>query len=155
MDRPNLVGGRSNDNIVSGTTAGCLGVPAGQQLGGPSLYYDPCAFTIQPAGFLGNAGRNILRGPHFVNLDFSLGKDTALPFLGEGGKLEFRAEFFNILNRANLITPGLGIGAGANNNSAIVFAARADAEAPVSSAARITVTSGASQQVLLALKIGF
>ncbi len=153
--RPNLAPGRNNSNIVSGTTAGCLGVLAGQKLGGPNLYYDPCAFSIQPAGFLGNAGRNILRGPGFANLDFSLVKDTALGFLGESGKLEFRAEVFNLLNHANFITPGFGIGAGSNNNSALVFAAKADAEAPLSSAARITVTSGASRQVQLALKIVF
>jgi hypothetical protein len=47
---------------------------------------------------LGTAGRNILNGPPERNWDFSLVKDTKLGFLGEAGMLEFRAEFFNVLN---------------------------------------------------------
>jgi hypothetical protein len=35
----------------------------------------------------------------------SLNKDTRLPYLGEAGNLEFRAKFFNILNRPNLNLP--------------------------------------------------
>jgi hypothetical protein len=155
VDRPNLAPGRNSGNITSGTSPGCLGVPASRKMTTPDFYYDPCAFTIQPIGFLGNAGRNILRGPGFANLDFSLVKDTALGFLGEGGKLEFRAEVFNILNRANFVTPGFGIGGGSANNSALVFAARADAEAPLASAARISVTSGASRQIQFALRLIF
>src|ERR1019366_7836223 len=88
IDRPDLVAGRNGANIVSGTTAGCLGVAPGQKLGTPNLYFDPCAFTIPAAGFLGTAGRNILRGPGLANLDFSLMKDTAIKHLGESGKLE-------------------------------------------------------------------
>ena len=106
LDRPDLVAGRKGSNIVSGTTAGCLGVAAGQKLGTPKLYFDPCAFTTPPAGFLGTAGRNILRGPGLANLDFSLVKNTPIGYLGESGKLEFRAEFFNLLNRANFLIPG-------------------------------------------------
>ena len=49
-------------------------------------------------GQLGTAGRNILTGPPERNWDFSLVKDTKLGFLGEAGMLEFRAEFFNIMN---------------------------------------------------------
>lgn len=77
------------------------GVAAGQKLGTPNLWFDPCAFSLQPAGFLGNAGRNILTGPAFANLDFSAVKDTQIPHLGEQGLLQFRAEIFNIFNHAN------------------------------------------------------
>ena len=56
---------------------------------------------------LGTAGRNILSGPPERNWDFSLVKDTKLGFLGEGGMLEFRAEFFNILNHTNFSGDGL------------------------------------------------
>src|SRR5439155_6380808 len=48
-DRPNLAPGFSN-NPTHGTTAGCQGVPAGQKLGTPDLWFDPCAFTLSPAG---------------------------------------------------------------------------------------------------------
>ena len=142
IDRPDLVVGRNNSNIVSGATAGCLGVAPGRPLGTPQLYFDPCAFAIQPAGFLGTAGRNILRGPGFATLDFSLVKDTPLGFLGEGGKLEFRAEFFNILNRVNFQLP-----------NKLVFAARADVEAALPTAGLITSTVGSSRQIQLALKV--
>ena len=105
---------------------------------------DPCAFAIPAAGFLGTSGRNILRTPGFANLDFSLAKDTALGFLGESGKLEFRAEFFNILNRVNFAVP-----------NRTVFAASADVQAPLATAGQITSTVGTSRQIQLALKILF
>ena len=140
IDRPDLLPGRHNDNII---------------LGGPDRYYDPAAFALQEAGFLGTAGRNILRGPAFATLDFSLGKDMQLGFLGEGRKLEFRAEFFDLLNRANFVTPGLGIGGGAANTSAVVFAGRASGELPLATAAKLTGTTSSSRQVQLALKLIF
>ena len=52
-------------------------------------------------GQLGTAGRNILVGPPERNWDFSLVKDTKLGFLGEAGMVEFRAEFFNVMNHPN------------------------------------------------------
>ena len=118
----------------------------------PNRYFDPNAFTLQPAGFLGTAGRNILRGPGFATLDFSLAKDTALRMLGESGKVEFRAEFFNILNRANFVTPGIGLG---GNSAGVVFAGRSNTETPLATAGRITRTAGTSRQIQLALKILF
>ncbi len=143
IDRPDLVPGRSNDNIVSGTTAGCAGVKAGQQLGTPNLYYDPCAFTLPPLGFLGTAGRNIIRGPGEANLDFSLAKDTSIRALGESGRLEFRAEFFNILNRAAFGSP-----------NRTVFAGSALSEPALVTAGTIT-TAGAARQIQFALKLIF
>ena len=127
VDHPDLNVGRKNDNII---------------LGGPDRYFDPLAFSIPAAGFLGTAGRNILSGPGVANLDFSLVKDTALGFLGESGKLEFRAEFFNLLNRANFFRP-----------NALVYAARVDGEAPLAAAGRISRTDTTSRQIQLALKV--
>jgi hypothetical protein len=145
IDRPDLLPGRNNGNIVSGTTAGCQGVAAGQKLGTPDLYFDPCAFAIPAVGFLGTAGRNILRGPGFANLDYSLVKDTAIKALGESGKLEFRAEIFNILNRSNFALP-----------SRLVYAATQNVEAPLPSAGVITSTgSNTSRQIQFALKLLF
>jgi hypothetical protein len=51
---------------------------------------------------IGNAGRNILRGPRQTNVDFSLIKH--FPF-GESKNLEFRAEFFNLFNHVNFANP--------------------------------------------------
>jgi len=152
-DRPDLVPGRNNSNITSGTSAGCAGVPAGQKVGTPNLWYDPCAFTVQQAGFLGTAGRNILRGPGLANLDFSLTKDTALSFLGEGGKLQFRADIFNLLNHPNFITPALG--ATGSNSGGIVFAGNAVGNPALATAGVITATTTTSRQLQLSLRLIF
>jgi hypothetical protein len=53
---------------------------------------------------LGNAGRNELSGPGLSNLDFSLVKNSKLAGL-ESGSVQFRAEFFNILNKSNFAPP--------------------------------------------------
>ena len=50
----------------------------------------------------GNAGRNSLRGPGLADWDFSLIRRLRLT---ESKALEFRAEMFNIFNRANFETP--------------------------------------------------
>ena len=76
-------------------------IAIGTRLGTPTWYFDPCAFVLQALGFLGNVGRNTLRGPGFADMDFTVAKDTRLRFLGEQGHLEFRTEMFNILNNAN------------------------------------------------------
>jgi hypothetical protein len=63
---------------------------------GPGL--TNCSSSV---GQLGTALRNSLTGPPERNWDFSLVKDTKLGFLGEAGTLEFRAEFFNVINHPN------------------------------------------------------
>jgi hypothetical protein len=104
-DRPNLVPG-ANPNHTSGTSAGCtIGntvVPAGTPLGTTSHWFDPCVFAPQPLGTFGNAQRNSVIGPGFLDWDFSLGKNTSL---GERRELQFRAEFFNILNHPDFEAP--------------------------------------------------
>lgn len=88
--------------------------------GKPDQWINPAMFSITPnctgpgltncdpnIGQLGNAGRNFLSGPPERDWDFSLVKDTKLGFLGEGGTLEFRAEFFNILNHPSFSGAGI------------------------------------------------
>jgi hypothetical protein len=150
IDRPDLVAGFTAASITSGTTgAGCLGVPAGEQLGTPSLYFNPCAFALQPQGNLGNAGRNILEGPGMANVDFSLVKDTPVHKLGEAAKLEFRAEIFNILNHPNFAEPSRNVFAGSAAGSG------SNLEAPLSTAGVIASTLTPSRQVQFALKLIF
>ena len=88
--------------------------------GDPNQWFNAAMFSLQPnctgpgltncsdtVGQLGTAGRNILSGPPERNWDFSAVKETKLGFLGEAGMLEFRAEFFNILNHPNFSGRGL------------------------------------------------
>jgi Carboxypeptidase regulatory-like domain/TonB-dependent Receptor Plug Domain len=75
-------------------------------LGNPRQWFNPSAFLAPPAnsGFFGNLGRDTLTGPALATWDFSAVKDTAIH---ERMNLEFRAEIFNLLNRANFNTPNL------------------------------------------------
>jgi hypothetical protein len=81
-----------------------------------SQWYNPNAF-IQPAfGTYGNLGRSVFNGPGLADLDLSLFKTTAV---SESVKLQFRAEFFNVMNHVNLGTPNATVfSSGAINASA-------------------------------------
>jgi len=57
------------------------------------------------ANLLGNAGRNSIDGPGLANLDLSLYKNFAVPKISESFKVQFRAEFFNVLNHPNFGPP--------------------------------------------------
>lgn len=67
----------------------------------------PCTFDasgscIPSTYHFGSLGRNALIGPGYKNFDFSIFKRTPLT---EGVALEFRAEFFNVLNHPNFSSP--------------------------------------------------
>lgn len=61
-------------------------------------WFNPHMFTPQPFGQLGDVTRGFLRGPGSVTWNLSVAKDTKLGFLGEAGRLTFRADIFNVLN---------------------------------------------------------
>jgi len=71
------------------------------QKNGNDRYYNPLMFGQSALGTQGNSPRNLLRAGSIAKFDFSVSKTTKLAFLGEAGGLEFRAEFFNILNHPN------------------------------------------------------
>ncbi len=73
-------------------------------LGNPNQWFNPAAFLAPPnnSGFAGNLGRDTLPGPGLATWDFSVQKDTRI---SERLNLQFRAEFFNILNHPNFNTP--------------------------------------------------
>jgi hypothetical protein len=64
------------------------------------------AFRIPARGTWGNLPRNALRGPGLWQTDFTLAKSTALR---DNVRLEFRAEFFNLFNRAQYANPNANI----------------------------------------------
>lgn len=69
-------------------------------------WFNAACFTLPEAGTIGNAGRNSLVSPGYAALDVNVSKDTKLT---EGTTLQFRAEFFNILNHTNFNVPAQGI----------------------------------------------
>ena len=83
-DRPNVVG---NPELSNQTTA---------------QWFNTSAFAFPAPGTFGNAGRNILDGPGFQNVNVSLMKNTAL---SERLNLQFRAEAFNLFNHPNFNLP--------------------------------------------------
>ena len=106
-------------------------------LGSPNQYFNPSAFVVPPNGTYGNVGRNTFIGPGLATLDFSLLKDTRIT---EKLGLQFRAEFFNILNHANFNTPNL-----------ITYTSATGAPSPT--AGVITSTSTTSRQIQFGLKL--
>jgi Carboxypeptidase regulatory-like domain/TonB dependent receptor-like, beta-barrel/TonB-dependent Receptor Plug Domain len=53
----------------------------------------------------GNSSRNSLVGPGISELDFSVFKNNYIRRISETFNVQFRAEFFNVLNRANFAVP--------------------------------------------------
>jgi len=114
-------------------------------LGNPNQWFNPNAF-LAPAfasaadqkangGFYGNVGRDTLIGPGLGTWDFSVLKDTRIR---EQLNLQFRAEIFNLLNRANFNLP-----------NAVVFTPSGVSP----TAGVITSTSTTSRQVQFGLKL--
>jgi hypothetical protein len=75
------------------------------QVPGGLLVLDDAKFDWPARDHLGNMPRNAFRGPGLWNMDFSMSRSFALPRLGEGASLQFRAEFFNVFNHTNLADP--------------------------------------------------
>ncbi|MGH9350280.1 MAG: TonB-dependent receptor domain-containing protein [Vicinamibacterales bacterium] len=98
------------DNSNTGRTV--LGFGANDRpnvTGDPSLsdpaadrWFDTGAFTLPAFGSFGNAGRNILDGPGYVNVNLALMKHVTV---GGSRRLQLRAEVFNLFNRANFGLP--------------------------------------------------
>jgi hypothetical protein len=67
-------------------------------------FLNPAAFQLPPLGTFGTTRKGSLRGPSYFSWDVGLGKSFRLP--AESVQLQFRAEYFNVLNRTNLNDPG-------------------------------------------------
>jgi hypothetical protein len=127
--RPNLVAGASHNPV----------------LGGPNRYFDVSAFELQPAGYLGNVGRNTLIGPGFAALDLMLMRAVSL---GAQHRLQLRLEAFNLLNTANFAAPQ-------NSGTGGVILFNDTTGAPLGNAARIFSTTSPARQVQLGVRWAF
>jgi len=83
-DRPNVVGDPHATNRT------------------PERWFDTSAFAFPAFGTFGNAGRNILDGPGYQNVNASLLKNARL---SERVNLQLRLEAFNLFNRPNFDLP--------------------------------------------------
>jgi hypothetical protein len=81
----------------------------------PGTVFNTCAFADPPLGSFGNVGRNTIQGPGFRDWDFSIFKNFRT---SEKTTLEFRSEFFNVLNHTNFLFAQPGPQSG--NNATIL-----------------------------------
>ena len=82
-------------------------------------------------------------GPGVVELDFSVHRNFPLSFISEAARLQFRAEMFNLANRANLEPP-------LPNNA--LYNSKGT---PLGTAGIITSTATTSRQIQLALRLSW
>jgi hypothetical protein len=137
-DRPNIIAG-ADLNPTEGTSIGCTGGPdAGTPLGTPDNWFDPCVFELPLQGTFGNVGRATARGQGVIQIDLGLSKRFVVT---EAVGMQFRAEFFNIINRANFAHP-----------SASTLKSDGDYRGNSGSIGRTVTTS---RQIQFALKITF
>jgi hypothetical protein len=115
----------------------------------PAIASQCVAFTSAPgtcANLLGNAGRNRLYGPRLTTVDFSVFKNFHVTRISEAFNLQFRAEFFNILNHPNFQAPNFLTDS--NNNS--IFDASGNL---LASAGVLGSTTTTSRQIQFGLKV--
>jgi hypothetical protein len=65
-------------------------------------YLNPTSFALPATGTFGNVVKGSFRGPGYF--DWDAGLFRSFPLKGESN-LQFRAEYFNLLNRTNLLNP--------------------------------------------------
>ncbi|MGO9229029.1 MAG: carboxypeptidase regulatory-like domain-containing protein, partial [Bryobacteraceae bacterium] len=103
------VNGPNNSGALAGSWfPNVVGNPV---LSNPTLqeWFNTAAFATPASGTWGNAGRNILIGPDFFDLDFSMAKSFGIPKL-ESGRLQLRFDANNILNHTSFSNPNATIG---------------------------------------------
>lgn len=79
--------------------------PSISQAGPGGRYLLNFAAFSDPAGIVGNTGRNAFTGPGLFSADLSVARAFPLPFLREQARLILRADAYNALNHANLNNP--------------------------------------------------
>jgi len=105
----------------------------------PSQYFNPAAFLAPATGTYGNVKRDSLTGPGLTELDLSATRNARIT---ERLGLQFRAEFFNILNHTNFLTP-----------NEVVYSSATSGISPT--AGLVTATSTTSRQIQFGAKLQF
>jgi hypothetical protein len=134
-----------NSNLTGGDTDRPDNVPGLDPNKGPKTvgqWFNTAAFRLPQTGTFGNAGRNILKGPRFTEIDLALHRDFGL---GGERTLQFRGEVFNLANHPLFSLPNATL----NNIAASGVANTSSSFGPISS------TQGDSREIQLALKLLF
>ncbi len=105
----------------------------------PGQYFNPAAFLPPATGTYGNVRRDSLTGPDLSEFDFSAIRNGHLT---EHLGIQFRAEFFNILNHTNFLTP-----------NEVVYTSATSGISPT--AGLVTSTSTTSRQIQFGAKLQF
>jgi hypothetical protein len=132
-------------NFVSG----CNLYPSQQTL---SNWFNTACYSLPPVGEFGNLGRDTLIGPNLWNIDSSLSKEAKISKFGENFTLQFRAEFFNILNHPSFGAPGTSLW---TQPSGAALSANPNVLTPNPSVNLITSTTSQPRQIQFGLKLLF
>jgi hypothetical protein len=136
--RPNVNPNFTGSLYTQGTTA--------QRV---AQYFNPAAFSAPAYGTVGNVSRDSLTGPGYNDLDLSLAKTTQI---NQRLRVQFRAEFFNILNHTNLLTPSETVfSAGPTQGTT----ASQTTAAVVSPTVGVITSAATTRQIQLGLKLLF
>jgi hypothetical protein len=150
LSRPSWAPGATRDTAMTNVPAGYYFNPLAfvrpvVQAGQPIPSANGVAFAGAQGTDIGNVGRNVLRGPRQINLDFSVIRRFTF---SEAKSVEFRAEFFNLFNQVNLSNPI------SNLNSASINPSTGQIIDP-GDFGRITSTSNNPRLIQLAVKLNF
>jgi len=126
----------------------------------PNGNYNPAAFEVPPgwAGVwndpttIGTVGRNALRGPGFFQWDFSLMKNFPIT---ERVRIQFRSDFFNILNHPNFANPDGGICLAVSGGVCAPNLNFGHSTATVATSSGGSISNGTARQEQFSLKIIF
>ena len=136
---PNSLGAGVHDGVVGSGGVGTSGNPANATPGsGLNIFADPEAAykayrRIELSRDTKSGRTTPFRGPGFWNLDFRIGKDTAI---GSKVRWELSVDFFNVFNHVNFSAPSLTL----NNPAAFGV---------------ITGTSGSARAIQLGSRFSF
>ena len=147
IDVPNLVSGPGCSSPVNSGNPNhyikteCFGVPSAPTLAFYSTNCDPHFAFPFCLNLRGNLGRNTVIGPGLLNFDFSLLKNNHIKKISDSFNVQFRAEFFNVINHTNFSPP-------LDNRN--IFDSSGS---PIGNAGLITSTQTPSRQIQFALKL--
>jgi hypothetical protein len=128
--------------------ANCIPNDPVAQTGFYNTTLTPPSGNVFCSNLVGNAGRNSFYGPRLATVDFSVFKNFRVTRISEAFNVQFRAEFFNILNHPNFQAPNFLTD---NNNNSIFD--QTGALLPAAGVLGSTTTS--SRQIQLGLKVVF